>query len=132
MAKDARQSVGHIVSHTHWDREWRWPVWTTRLQLIEFFKQLLELMERREDFRYYTLDGQSVMVTDYLEMAPEDRTRIARLVTAGRLFIGPWFTLPDPWPIAGECMVRNLLVGRKVCRELGGALSVGYTTFGWG
>ncbi len=132
MAKDARQSVGHIVSHTHWDREWRWPVWTTRLQLIEFFKQLLELMERREDFRYYTLDGQSVMVTDYLEMAPEDRARIVRLVTAGRLFIGPWFTLPDPWPIAGECLVRNLLVGRKVCRELGGALSVGYTTFGWG
>ena len=127
-----RKSTAHIISHTHWDREWRWPVWTTRIRLVEFFKQLLSLIENKPNYRHFTLDGQSVMVEDYLEIHPEDRNRIQSLVDDRRLFIGPWYTLPDPWPISGECLIRNLLRGKRVCQPLGGALDVGYTTFGWG
>jgi len=35
MSKKA--STGHVVSHTHWDREWRYPMWQTRLMLVEVF-----------------------------------------------------------------------------------------------
>ena len=68
----------------------------------------------------FLLDGQTVCIHDYLEIKPENKERIAAQVQAGKLAIGPWYTLPDLFPIAGECLVRNLNKGIRFAKDLGG------------
>ena len=126
------KSIGHVVSHTHWDREWRYPLWTNRMFLLDFMDGLLATLDRDPAFACFVLDGQSVIIEDYLEIRPEHEDRIRAAVKAGRLSIGPWYTLPDLFPVDGECLVRNLLHGIRFCRRFGGHLGVGYNSFGWG
>ena len=53
------------------------------------------------------------MIDDYLQMRPERREQVERLVRNGRLIIGPWYTLAEEFSIAQEAIVRNLLWGRR-------------------
>ncbi len=125
------QTTAHVVSHTHWDREWRWPLWHTRLLLIDFLDQLIPLLEKNT-YPSFVLDGQVIPVLDYLEIRPEMLPRIKKLVQDGKLLVGPWLLLPDEYPIDAEALVRNLLIGRRAAQKLGHAFNVGYTSFGWG
>ncbi|MEA1951832.1 MAG: alpha-mannosidase, partial [Planctomycetota bacterium] len=126
-----KQRTAYVVSHTHWDREWRWPIWETRQMLVDFFDELLEVLESGK-YAGFVLDGQVIPVLDYLEMRPEAAQRVRALVAEGKLQIGPWFSLPDEYPVDGEALVRNLLWGIRAAEKLGGAFKVGYTPFGWG
>lgn len=38
--------VVHIISHSHWDREWYLPFESHRMQLVELFDNLFDLFER--------------------------------------------------------------------------------------
>ena len=69
--------------------------------------------------------GGGTNVTDALR-CPEDEARIRRQVAAGGLSIGPWYVLPDELLQGPEPMVRNLLLGRRVCRPFGAVQDVGY------
>ena len=109
----------HYISGTHWDREWYRPFQEFRLLLVEVIDELLDLMERSEDFKYFHLDGQTCVLADYLEVRPENRERLARLIDQGRILIGPWFTMPDLFCPGAEALVRNLLVGRRIARQWG-------------
>ena len=122
----------HVVPHTHWDREWRYPIWKNRMALVGFLDQLLDVLEGDPAYRCFVLDGQSVAIEDYLDVRPENEARVAEQVRSGRLAIGPWYTLPDLYPVDGECLVRNLLKGVRLCARYGGHLGVGYNSFGWG
>ncbi|MEO0509542.1 MAG: glycoside hydrolase family 38 C-terminal domain-containing protein [Verrucomicrobiota bacterium] len=121
-----------VVAHTHWDREWRYPIWKNRALLIEFMDWLLDILEKDENYSGFLLDGQTVCLDDYLEIKPENRERIAAQVKSGKLVIGPWYTLPDLFPIAGECLIRNLNRGMRFAEEFGGYNPIAYHTFGWG
>ena len=131
MTDSGAQRIAYVVSHTHWDREWRWPVWETRQMLIEFMDELIEVLEAGKNAGF-VMDGQVIPILDYLEMRPEMSERVKSLIAGGKLQIGPWFTLPDEYPVDGEALVRNLLWGIRKSNKLGGALMVGYTSFGWG
>src|SRR5438046_10758203 len=74
----------------------------------------------------FTLDGQVATIDDYLEVRPEARPRIERLIAEGRLAIGPWQILMDEFLVSGETIIRNLEFGWARAEELGGAMSVGY------
>ncbi|MCE5340890.1 MAG: glycosyl hydrolase-related protein [Planctomycetaceae bacterium] len=130
--KDDQKFIGYVVPHTHWDREWRYPMWKTRTLLVEFMDQLLNILETNPAYKSFILDGQFAPIEDYLEVRPDSRDRIKKLVKDGRIAIGPWYTLPDLYPVDGECLVRNLLKGIRLSQEFGNCLKVGYTTFGWG
>ena len=132
VRQEDTRPVAYFVPHTHWDREWRYPIWKTRVLLVEMMDQLLDVLDRQPGYRCFVLDGQCSPVEDYLQVRPENRARICRNVASGRLSIGPWYTLPDLYPIDGECLVRNLLKGIRVSKEFGGHLKVGYNSFGWG
>ena len=125
-------AVGLFVAHTHWDREWRYPIWKNRVLLVEFMDKLLGMLESDPAFSSFVLDGQCVVIEDYLQVVPQDEPRIRALVEAGRLKIGPWYTLPDLYPIDGECLLRNLTRGLRVASQLGGYMHAGYHSFGWG
>jgi mannosylglycerate hydrolase len=130
-SKQDPKRTGHIVTHTHWDREWRYPIWETRLMLIDFFDELIPLLEKGA-CPSFLLDGQTSPVYDYLEARPEMTDRVKALVAADKMLVGPWWTLPDEYPIDGEAMVRNLLVGTRRAKALGACFNTGYTSFGWG
>jgi len=127
-----KKEIGHVITHTHWDREWRYPIWRTREMLVECIDLLLDTLDADPAYRAFLLDGQVVPIEDYLSIRPENEDRIKTAVTSGRLFVGPWYTLPDEFPVDGESLVRNLLVGHRVSSKYGGPMKVGYTSFGWG
>src|SRR5665647_3708405 len=127
-----KKDRAYIVSHTHWDREWRYPLWENRLKLVTLMDELLEILDTDPEYRSFLLYGQSVMVEDYLEVRPGNKEKIMKYVKEGRMSIGPWYTLPDLYPVDGECLVRNLLKGIRYSDSLGGHLKVGYESFGWG
>ncbi len=126
------KKIGHVIPHTHWDREWRYPVWKNRMLLINFMDELLDIFDNDPDYKFFLMDGQCVTIEDYLEVRPEKKDKISQYASEGRLGIGPWYTLPDLYPIDGECLVRNLLRGIRYSQNLGKCLNIGYTTFGWG
>lgn len=122
----------HIICQTHWDREWRLPFQQTRLMLVDMMDHLLEAMNRDPALRYFHLDGQTILLEDYLELRPQNRAALAALVAEGRLLIGPWYTLPEENLVNGECLVRNLLMGHRLGKEFNGIMKVGFTPTSYG
>ncbi len=108
-----------VVPHTHWDREWYLPFEQFRLRLAGVVDEVLETLERDPSFTSFTLDGQAIVLEDYVEARPENETRLRRLLATGRLEVGPSYVLPDELLVGAESLVRNLLVGRRVCRRFG-------------
>jgi alpha-mannosidase len=122
----------HVVSHTHWDREWYLTFQEFRVNLTHVVKQVLDALENDPDFDHFLLDGQAIVLEDHLQVCPEDEERIKRHVASGALQIGPWYMLPDEFLVSGESLVRNLLVGSAICARFGGAQSVGYMADSFG
>jgi len=116
----------HIVSHSHWDREWYKSFEQFRAMLVNMVDDLLELLDRDPQYVCFTLDGQTIILDDYLAVRPERESEIRRLVAQGRLMIGPWYVLPDEFLVSGEATVRNLLLGTMAARDFGGKMNVGY------
>src|SRR5213080_1778112 len=100
-----------VVPHTHWDREWYVPFEVFRLRLGTVVDAVLDVLEGDESFRSFTLDGQAIVLEDYLELRPEQEARLRGLLAAGRLEAGPSYVLPDALLVGGEPLVRNLLLG---------------------
>lgn len=122
----------HVVSNSHWDREWDYPFEKTRLLLLDFMDELLDLLDKDPDFHSFTMDSQTLCVEDYLEFRPEERARIEKHVKSGRLIVGPWCSLPEEYIVNGESLVRNLVVGHRVAQSLGKVSKIGYTPFSYG
>lgn len=118
--------TGILVSHTHWDRAWYWSFQLMRARLVEVIDQILDVLESDKNFKCFVLDGQTAIIEDYLEVKPENRERIKRLVSKKKLVIGPWYVLMDEFLESPEAMIRNLLLGKRVCDELGTTMKEGY------
>jgi alpha-mannosidase len=107
----------HVVSHTHWDREWYLPVARFRQLLVSLVDDLID--NPPDHGSSFLLDGQMVVIEDYLEVRPERRDALAFLLTSGSLEAGPWFVLADELIPGGEALVRNLLAGRRSLARFG-------------
>lgn len=105
----------HVVSHTHWDREWYHPAERFRQRLVGLIDGLLDDPEAPKGF---LLDGQAVVLEDYLDVRPERASDVATALREGRVEAGPWFVLADELVPGGEGLVRNLLAGRRVLQRL--------------
>ena len=122
----------YFVPHTHWDREWYLPFQAFRARLVDVIDQVLDLLEGDEHYRRFTLDGQAVVLDDYLEVRPERAVALAAQVRAGRLRIGPWYVLADEFLVSPEALIRNLALGRATCRRFGPPMPVAYTPDSFG
>lgn len=125
-------STIHLVNHTHWDREWYLTFQQFRIKLVSLVDHLLEILDSELQYGSFLLDGQTILLEDYLQIKPERETDIRRHIKNGRIFIGPWYISPDEFLISPESHIRNLLEGDRQCRFYGGKMSVGYLpdTFG--
>ena len=116
----------HVVSHTHWDREWYLTHEQFRFRLVALVDRLLDLLDADPDYKYFHLDGQTIVLEDYLEIQPEQEGRLRQAIRDGRILIGPWYVMPDEFLVSGESLVRNLLRGHRISREFGTPMPVGY------
>lgn len=121
-----------VVSHTHWDREWYLPYQKFRMRLVRLIDTLLDLFARGAKLGCFMLDGQTVVLEDYLEIRPEREAVLRRHIGDGRILVGPWYTQPDEFLVSGEALIRNLLLGLEMAEDYGGAMRIGYVpdTFG--
>src|SRR4029453_4181261 len=120
-----------LVSHFHWDREWYRTFQAYRARLVDPVDRLLDLLAEDPGY-HFLLDGQTVLLEDYLEIRPERRAELERGLRSGRLAAGPWYVQPDSLLPSGEAHVRNLLQGRRVGEALGPVSRVGYVPDSFG
>lgn len=124
--------IFHLIPHTHWDREWFLPRAAFHARLVAMFDDLLDRLHADAAFRTFLLDGQTVLVEDYLQARPERESDVKTLVKTGRLQVGPWYVLADELIPSGESLVRNLLLGAADADRLGGRLDVLYSPDAFG
>lgn len=123
----------HVVAHTHWDREWYQPAAVFGLRLARLIDDLLDVLPRRPDFPTFLLDGQAIVLDDYLRARPGQEGRVRALFAEGRLEAGPWYVLADELLVSGEALARNLMAGARTVKRLGGApMAVGYSPDAFG
>lgn len=122
----------HVISNTHWDREHRHSFPVTQFMLTDLMDELIEILENDENYKYFTLDGQSIILDDYLEVKPEMKARLEKLIKDGRILIGPWYSLVDCFSVNAESIVRNLLTGYNKCNGISAPMKVGYSIFSFG
>ena len=91
---DSKELSIWVVPHTHWDREWYLPFEQFRIHLARLMDDLLDALEQNPSL-VFTLDGQAILIEDYLEIRPEQEARLRRLIAKGRIAIGPSYVLPD-------------------------------------
>ena len=120
-----------VVSHFHWDREWYRTFQAYRARLVDAVDSVLELVASDSGFRF-VLDGQAVLVEDYLAVRPTRRNALTRAIAEGRIGVGPWYVQPDTLLPSGESLIRNLLVGREVCAAAGHCSRVAYVPDSFG
>ncbi|HGM4561930.1 TPA: alpha-mannosidase [Enterococcus faecium] len=122
----------YIISHSHWDREWYMAYEQHHMRLIELIDDLLELFEVDPSFNSFHLDGQTIILDDYLQVRPEKRQAIQQAINEGKLRIGPFYILQDDFLISSESNVRNMLIGMEESRKWGTPVMLGYSpdTFG--
>lgn len=115
----------HVISHTHWDREWYQCFEVFRLRLVDLIDNLLAIYEEHPEFVFH-LDAQTVCLEDYLEIRPHQRSRLCELIAAQRLLAGPWYVQNDFYLSSGESTVRNLLIGSAIADRFGHCDWIGY------
>lgn len=115
-----------LVPETHWDREWYSPFQEFRIRLVKLTDKLLDILENDPRYVSFTFDGQTIVLEDYLEIRPHSRQRIEKLVKEERLFVGPWYVLPDEFLVSAEATVRNLMLGHAISGAFGRTMKAGY------
>lgn len=122
----------HIISHSHWDREWYLSFEEHRMRLVELFDDLFEIFETDPEFDSFFLDGQTILIDDYLEIKPENKDKVQKYIDEGKLKIGPFYILQDGYLISGEANTRNTLIGLRESKKWGEPTKLGYfpDTFG--
>jgi len=116
-----------VASHAHWDREWYSSFQEFRLRLVEMVDELLEILpDGKFNFHSFNLDGQTVVLEDYLEIRPENADKLKKLISDRKLLVGPWYILPDEFLVSGESFIHNLLLGKEISEQFGHYAKVGY------
>ncbi len=104
--------------HTHWDREWYREFEEFRVRLIEVFDDVIHKLETKELPSFY-FDGQTSALEDYLEIHPENKSKIESLIKEKRLFIGPYYCSTDSFLVDCEALIKNLQIGFDYSKNFG-------------
>ena len=115
-----------LVPHTHWDREWYQTFQQFRIRLVRTIDKLLDILDQNDKFTHFMLDGQTIVLDDYLEIQPEQEEHLRRYIQDGRILVGPWYLQPDEFLVSGESLIRNLQIGLQRASQFGTPMRVGY------
>ena len=121
-----KKKTVHIISHSHWDREWYLPLERHKMKLLDLIDTNMELFDKDPGFYSFHLDGQTIVLDDYLEIRPEKREELLRHVREGHFRVGPFYILQDEFLTSGEANVRNIQTGIREAKAYGNLTKVGY------
>lgn len=108
----------HIITHTHWDREWFLTSVYTSQWIAGLVDKLVELVQANPAFQFL-LDGQTLVIEDLLATAPHYEDVVRDLVQKQHLIIGPYYCQPDWQLTTSEALIRNLRYGHADVRRFG-------------
>ncbi|MFD0670922.1 glycoside hydrolase family 38 C-terminal domain-containing protein [Cohnella sp. GCM10027633] len=121
-----------VTPTTHWDREWVMTRGQFQVRWVNLVDRLLSIIAEHPNYRFL-LDGQAIVLEDYLSIRPEKRELVSSLLSEDRLIAGPWYVLADQFLENGESMIRNLLIGMQETRGKGGRpMMLGYVPDSFG
>ena len=127
MAALSAERIIHVLSHTHWDREWYLSLEQFRGSLIMELDRVFEMLTNSSaNFHHFHMDGQYLMIEDYLEVRPSMKQTVADMNRAGKITLGPFYSQPDVFLSSGEALIRNLMLGMSLSSDMGGTSQVGY------
>lgn len=121
-----KKKTVHIISHSHWDREWYMPLERHKMKLLDLIDANMALFEKDPGFESFHLDGQTIVLDDYLEICPEKREQVEKYAKEGRFRVGPFYILQDEFLTSGEANVRNIQTGIREAKKYGNLTKVGY------
>lgn len=126
------KQVAHIVSHSHWDREWYLGYEHHHMLLIELIDDILEIIKKDDKFHSFHLDGQTLLIQDYLQVRPEKQAELYEAIRNKKIIIGPWYILQDAFLTSSEANVRNMQMGISDSLNIDDYARIGYfpDTFG--
>lgn len=107
----------YYFNSTHWDREWYLPFQGFRYNLVKTIDDMVAKLENDDDYKLFTLDGQTVVLEDYKAVAKSRAENLKKLIEDGRVLVGPWYVMPDELLVSGESLIRNLIFGEKIAKE---------------
>ncbi|KRK81181.1 alpha-mannosidase [Companilactobacillus nodensis] len=121
-----------VVSHSHWDREWYMGYEHHHMRLVTLMDDLLELFKTEPGFNSFHLDGQTIILDDYLQVRPEREAEVRHYIEEGKLKVGPFYILQDDFLISSEANTRDILIGAQESKKWGNKVNLGYfpDTFG--
>src|SRR5437773_3072570 len=124
--------VFHLIAHTHWDREWYLPRATLQARLVPMLDDLVARLTADPAYRSFLLDGQTILLEDYVCARPDREGDVKALVKTNRLQVGPWYVQADELMPSGESLVRNLLYGMADAEHWGGRCEALYSPDAFG
>src|SRR5699024_7473185 len=83
-------------------------------------------LENDPHYKSFHLDGQTILLEDYLQVRPHMKEKLQKFIQEGRIYIGPWYILQDEFLTSSEANVRNLQYGMKDAEKWGGLSKIGY------
>eukprot|EP01088_Endostelium_zonatum_P002890 TRINITY_DN1373_c0_g1_i1.p1 TRINITY_DN1373_c0_g1~~TRINITY_DN1373_c0_g1_i1.p1 ORF type:complete len:1063 (+),score=295.81 TRINITY_DN1373_c0_g1_i1:82-3270(+) len=123
---NSSKNILHLVSHTHWDREWYLSFETFRGRLVKLLDDVLSRISTDPNFRHFHLDGQFIVADDYLQIRTDSHELLRSANLKGQISLGPWYVQPDEYLVTAESLIRNLQYGMMKATEFGGSSLVGY------
>lgn len=117
--------VAHCIPHTHWDPFWYFTAQDSMVVFVYNMKEMIRAFESGE-ISYFFLDGQTVAIDEYLEIHPEDREIVKKLISEKKLVIGPFNSQLDCFITCGESVINNLRIGIDNGDALGGSGKIAY------
>ncbi|MBN2302118.1 MAG: alpha-mannosidase [Lentisphaerae bacterium] len=123
LATFAKQFTVYLIGHAHMDLAWKWR-WPESVECMKgTLENQLDLMERDSD--YVFVESSAVMWKALAEKYTDLWTRCREACDRGQLEpIGGMWCEPDVQCVAGESLVRQLLVGQDTARRYFGKESV--------
>ncbi len=112
-----------VVPHSHIDVEWYWTVTTSLEWSGDIFRRVLALLKTDADY-CFTQDQIFLLKHFWDSLDKPEQTFFHRMVSTGRLELaGGMYVQPELAEPAGECLIRQILVGQAWLQTTFGLLS---------
>jgi hypothetical protein len=118
----------HVISVAQHSRGGMTTSPAAQLRLVHLLDEILDLFDTEPRFHHFTLDGQSILLDDYLAIRPENFERVEQAVQEGKLLVGPWYVQLEPAFASVEMLIRNLMIGLRTARVFGSPMLIAYLT----
>ncbi|MDR6881276.1 glycosyl hydrolase-related protein [Bacillus sp. 3255] len=117
MSTGTKPTVIHLLPHFHYDTVYLKTYDDYLRDALEHIYEALRIMETEPSYTF--MIEQMILVEEYWRRFPEQRGLLRKLAAEGRMEIAcGMYCMPDVNLPSGESFMKQVQVGKKLCREL--------------